>query len=138
MTMEHAREDERIHAQIVAKELEDWRQRAEQAEQAVMLQDEVDYLREKADQATRLQAAVDSFKKKTEDMNSIKLKVRELEENVERERLAKEDEQRRVKSYKTQNQSVKQQLAELQMRQTEEQRRLDRLVDDLRLAKAWD
>ena len=61
-----------------------------------------------------------------------------MEENVERERLAKEDEQRRVKSYKTQNQSVKQQLAELQMRQTEEQRRLDRLVDDLRLAKAWD
>ena len=26
MTIEHAREDERIHAQIVAKELEDWRQ----------------------------------------------------------------------------------------------------------------
>ena len=54
---------------------------------------------------------------------------------MERERLAKEDEQRRVKSYKTQNQTAKQQLAELQMRQSEEQRRLDRLVDDLRLAK---
>ena len=26
MTMEHAREDERIHSQIIAKELEDWRQ----------------------------------------------------------------------------------------------------------------
>jgi len=139
MTIEHAREDERIHAQIVAKELEDWRQRAEQAEQkadeAVMLQDEVDYLREKADQATRLQAAVDSFKKKLDGMKAIKDRVTELEENVEKERLGKEDEQRRVKSYKSQNQTVKQQLAELQMRQTEDQRRLDRLVDDLRLAK---
>ena len=54
-------------------------QRAEQAEQkadeAAMLQDEVDYLREKADQATRLQAAVDSFKKKAEEINSVKMKV---------------------------------------------------------------
>ena len=53
--------------------------RAEQAEQkadeAVMLQDEVDYLREKADQATRLQAAVDSFKKKLDGMKAIKDRV---------------------------------------------------------------
>merc|ERR1712111_243656 len=102
--MEHQREDERIHYSVLSKELEEWRQRAELAEQkadeAAMLQDEVDYLREKADQSTRLQAAVESFKKKAEEINSIKLKVRELEDQVDREKLSKEDEMRKSKSYK--------------------------------------
>jgi len=138
MSMEHQREDERIHYSVLSKELEEWRQRAELAEQkadeAAMLQDEVDYLREKADQSTRLQAAVESFKKKAEEINSIKLKVRELEDQVDREKLSKEDEMRKSKSYKNQSVTAKQQLAELQTKQADDQRKLDKLADDLRLS----
>jgi protein HOOK3 len=133
MSMEHQKEDERIHYSVLSKELEEWRQRAELAEQkadeAAMLQDEVDYLREKADQSTRLQAAVESFKKKAEEINSIKLKVRELEDQVDREKLSKEDEMRKSKSYKNQSVTAKQQLAELQTKQADDQRKLDKFAE---------
>ena len=99
-----------------------------------MLQDEVDYLREKADQATRLQSAVDTFKKKSEELPGMQQKVRELEDQVEREKMSKEDEMRKARSYKNQSTTSKQQLAEFQAKFQDEVRQKDRLVEDLRLA----
>ena len=99
-----------------------------------MLQDEVDYLREKADQATRLQATVDSFKKKSSELNSQIEKVREVEDQLEREKINREDEQRKAKSYKNQATNAKQQLAELQAKFQDENRQKDKLIEDLRLA----
>ena len=105
----------------------------QKADEAAVLKDEVDYLREKADKSTRLQASLESFKKKAEESNELRIKMRELQEQHESMRIEKDEEVRKAKSYKNQVASVKQQLLETQSKAMEDQRKAEKFESEFRL-----
>lgn len=105
----------------------------QKADEAAVLKDEVDYLREKADKSTRLQASLESFKKKAEESNELRIKMRELQEHHESMRIEKDEEVRKAKSYKNQVASVKQQLLETQSKAMEDQRKAEKFESEFRL-----
>ncbi|CAG5113383.1 Oidioi.mRNA.OKI2018_I69.chr2.g7494.t1.cds [Oikopleura dioica] len=139
MMMEHQREEESIRLEVALREADDWRQRTEVAEQkadeVAVLKDEVDYLREKADKATRLQASLDSLRSKAEESNELRKKLRDAEELSAQATRERDEELRKLKSYKTQLQTTKQALVEAQSKAVDDDRRVQRLENDLRAEK---
>jgi len=139
MMMEHQREEESIRLEVALREADEWRQRTEVAEQkadeVAVLKDEVDYLREKADKSTRLQASLDSLRQKAEESNELRKKLRDVEDLAAQASREREEELRKVKSYKTQLQSTKQALVEAQSKAVDDERRSQRLENDLRAEK---
>lgn len=107
----------------------------QKADEVAVLKDEVDYLREKADKSTRLQASLDSLRQKAEESNELRKKLRDAEDLAAQASREREEELRKVKSYKTQLQSTKQALVEAQSKAVDDERRSQRLENDLRAEK---
>ena len=107
----------------------------QKADEVAVLKDEVDYLREKADKSTRLQASLDSLRQKAEESNELRKKLRDAEDLAAHASREREEELRKVKSYKTQLQSTKQALVEAQSKAVDDERRSQRLENDLRAEK---
>nr|XP_015204674.1 PREDICTED: protein Hook homolog 2 isoform X1 [Lepisosteus oculatus] len=118
--LENAKDDMRIRAEILEKEVLEQQHRNEElaslAEEAQSLKDEMDVLRHSSDKVSRLEAMVETYKKKLEDLGDLRRQVRLLEERntVYMTRTCElEEELRKANTVRSQLDSYKRQVREL-------------------------
>ncbi|KAG7279720.1 hypothetical protein CRUP_011652 [Coryphaenoides rupestris] len=125
--LENSRDDMRVRADLLQREVLQLQFRNEEltslAEEAQNLKDEMDILRHSSDRVGRLEALVDSYKRKLEDLGDLRRQVRLLEERntVYMQRTCElEEELRRANAARTQLDSYKRQVHELDSRHSAE------------------
>ncbi|KAJ3600396.1 hypothetical protein NHX12_031380 [Muraenolepis orangiensis] len=125
--LESSRDDMRARADILQREVLVLQFRNEEltslAEEAQTLKDEMDILRHSSDRVGRLEALVETYKRKLEDLGDLRRQVRLLEERntVYMQRTCElEEELRRANAVRTQLDSYKRQVHELDSRHSAE------------------
>ncbi|CAL8270851.1 unnamed protein product [Lota lota] len=125
--LESSRDDVRVRADMLQREVLDLQVRNEDltalAEEAQTLKDEMDILRHSSDRAGRLEALVETYKRKLEDLGDLRRQVRLLEERntVYMQRTCElEEELRRANAVRSQLDSYKRQVHELDSRHSAE------------------
>ncbi|XP_030646091.1 protein Hook homolog 2 isoform X1 [Chanos chanos] len=125
--LESQRDDLRIRGEMLEREVGDLHQRNEEltslAQEAQTLKDEMDILRHSSDRVVRLEALVDTYKRKLEDLGDLRRQVRLLEERntVYMQRTCElEEELRRANTVRTQLDSYKRQVHELDAKHSSE------------------
>lgn len=132
--METSRDDYRLKAELLEKEVFELQSRQEDlqkaADEANHLKDEVDALRETADKVAKYEIMIESYKKKMEDLSDLKrqLKISE-DKNVEclQAKLDYEEEVKRTMMLRNHLEVCKQQLTEVHHRLDEQSNKYDRL-----------
>lgn len=132
--METSRDDYRLKAELLEKEVLELQSRQEDlqkaADEANHLKDEVDALRETADKVAKYEIMIESYKKKMEDLSDLKrqLKISE-DKNVEylQAKLDYEEEVKRTMMLRNHLEACKQQLTEVHHRLDEQSNKYDRL-----------
>ncbi|KAM4716925.1 protein Hook homolog 2 [Anableps anableps] len=125
--LENSRDDLRIRAEILEREVADLQLRNEEltslAHEAQALKDEMDILRHSSDRVNQLEALVENYKRKLEDLGDLRRQVRLLEERntVYMQRTCElEEELRRANAIRSQLDTYKRQAHELHTRHTAE------------------
>uniref|UniRef100_A0A8C5AMG4 Hook microtubule tethering protein 2 n=1 Tax=Gadus morhua TaxID=8049 RepID=A0A8C5AMG4_GADMO len=125
--LENSRDDMRVRADMLQREVLDLQGRNEDltslAEEAQTLKDEMDILRHSSDRAGRLEALVETYKRRLEDLGDLRRQVRLLEERntVYMQRTCElEEELRRANAVRSQLDSYKRQVHELDSRHSTE------------------
>ncbi|KAG7491559.1 hypothetical protein MATL_G00005150 [Megalops atlanticus] len=125
--LENARDDMRVRAEILEREVSELQQRNEEltslAQEAQTLKDEMDILRHSSDRVSRLEALVENYKRKLEDLGDLRRQVRLLEERntVYMQRTCElEEELRRANAVRTQLDTYKRQVHELHTKHSSE------------------
>lgn len=132
--METSRDDYRLKAELLEKEVLELQSRQEDlqkaADEANHLKDEIDALRETADKVAKYEIMIESYKKKMEDLSDLKrqLKISE-DKNVEylQAKLDYEEEVKRTMMLRNHLEACKQQLTEVHHRLDEQSNKYDRL-----------
>ncbi|XP_076866367.1 protein Hook homolog 2 [Brachyhypopomus gauderio] len=125
--LENSRDDQRARSEALEKEVVDLQHRNEEltslAQEAQALKDEMDILRHSSDRVGRLEALVETYKRKLEDLGDLRRQVRLLEERntvyMQRTREL-EEELRRANAGRTQLDSCRRQVHELQAKHSSE------------------
>ncbi|CAL8315937.1 unnamed protein product [Arctogadus glacialis] len=125
--LENSRDDMRVRADMLQREVLDLQGRNEDltslAEEAQTLKDEMDILRHSSDRAGRLEALVETYQRRLEDLGDLRRQVRLLEERntVYMQRTCElEEELRRANAVRSQLDSYKRQVHELDSRHSTE------------------
>lgn len=132
--IETSRDDYRLKAELLEKEVLELQSRQEDlqkaADEANHLKDEVDALRETADKVAKYEIMIESYKKKMEDLSDLKrqLKISE-DKNVEylQAKLDYEEDVKRTMMLRNHLEACKQQLTEVHHRLDEQSNKYDRL-----------
>ncbi|KAL6432248.1 hypothetical protein ACFW04_006719 [Cataglyphis niger] len=132
--METSRDDYRLKAELLEKEVLELQSRQEDlqktADEANQLKDEVDALRETVDKVAKYEIMIESYKKKMEDLSDLKrqLKISE-DKNLEylQAKLDYEEEVKRTMMLRNHLEACKQQLTEVHHRLDEQSNKYDRL-----------
>ncbi|KAM9784105.1 protein Hook homolog 2-like [Syngnathus typhle] len=118
--LENSRDDLRLHADMLERQLADMQQRNEDltslAQEAQSLKDEMDILRHSSDRVNQLETLVETYKRKLEDLGDLRRQVRLLEERntVYMQRTCElEEELRRASVFRAQMDTYKKQAHEL-------------------------
>ncbi|XP_049601966.1 protein Hook homolog 2 [Syngnathus scovelli] len=118
--LENSRDDLRLHADMLERELANVQQRNEDlnslAQEAQGLKDEMDILRHSSDRVNQLETLVETYKRKLEDLGDLRRQVRLLEERntVYMQRTCElEEELRRANVFRSQMDTYKKQAHEL-------------------------
>ncbi|KAM4531864.1 protein Hook homolog 2 isoform 2-T2 [Odontesthes bonariensis] len=125
--MENSRDDMRVRAEMLEREVTDLRQRNEEltclAQEAQALKDEMDILRHSSDRVNQLETLVETYKRKLEDLGDLRRQVRLLEERntVYMQRTCElEEELRRANAVRSQLDTYKKQAHELHSKHSKE------------------
>ncbi|XP_072224519.1 protein Hook homolog 2 [Leuresthes tenuis] len=125
--MENSRDDMRVRAEMLEREVADLQQRNEEltclAQDAQALKDEMDILRHSSDRVNQLEALVETYKRKLEDLGDLRRQVRLLEERntVYMQRTCElEEELRRANAVRSQLDTYKRQAHELHSKHSAE------------------
>ncbi|XP_037112135.1 protein Hook homolog 2 isoform X2 [Syngnathus acus] len=117
--LENSRDDLRLHADMLERQLADVQQRNEDltslAQEAQGLKDEMDILRHSSDRVNQLETLVETYKRKLEDLGDLRRQVRLLEERntVYMQRTCElEEELRRANVFRAQMDTYKKQAHE--------------------------
>nr|XP_057905996.1 protein Hook homolog 2-like isoform X2 [Doryrhamphus excisus] len=118
--LENSRDDTRVHADMLEREVSDLQQRNEDltslAQEAQALKDEMDILRHSSDRVNQLETLVETYKRKLEDLGDLRRQVRLLEQRntVYMQRTCElEEELRRANVVRTQLDTYKNQARQL-------------------------
>ncbi|XP_043504103.1 protein Hook homolog 3 [Polistes fuscatus] len=132
--LETSRDDYRLKVELLEKEVLELQTKQEDlqksADEANILKDEVDALRETADKITKYELTIDSYKKKMEDLSDLRRQVKILEEkNMEylQAKIDYEEEMKRGTMLRNHLELCKQQLAEVSHKLDEQSNKCDRL-----------
>uniref|UniRef100_A0A7M4F9K6 Hook microtubule tethering protein 3 n=1 Tax=Crocodylus porosus TaxID=8502 RepID=A0A7M4F9K6_CROPO len=140
--LEAAKDDYRIRCEELEKEIAELRQQNEElttlAEEAQSLKDEMDVLRHSSDKVAKLESQVESYKKKLEDLGDLRRQVKLLEEKntvYMQNNVSLEEELRKANAARSQLETYKRQVVELQNRLSEESKKADKLEFEYKLLK---
>ncbi|XP_039401622.1 protein Hook homolog 3 isoform X4 [Mauremys reevesii] len=140
--LEAAKDDYRIRCEELEKEIAELRQQNEElttlAEEAQSLKDEMDVLRHSSDKVAKLEGQVESYKKKLEDLGDLRRQVKLLEEKntmYMQNTVSLEEELRKAHAARSQLETYKRQVVELQNRLSEESKKADKLEFEYKLLK---
>lgn len=132
--LEASKDDYRIRCEELEKEISDLRQQNEDltslADEAQSLKDEMDVLRHSSDKVAKLEGQVESYKKKLEDLGDLRRQVKLLEEKntmYMQNTVTLEEELRKANAARSQLETYKRQVVELQNRLSEESKKADKL-----------
>ncbi|XP_035721537.1 protein Hook homolog 3-like [Vespa mandarinia] len=132
--LETSRDDYRLKIELLEKEVLELQTKQEDlqksADEANILKDEVDALRETADKVAKYELTIDSYKKKMEDLSDLRRQVKILEEkNMEylQAKIDYEEEIKRAGMLRNHLELCKQQLAEVSHKLDEQSNKCDRL-----------
>ncbi|XP_040218226.1 protein Hook homolog 3 isoform X4 [Rana temporaria] len=132
--LEASKDDYRIRCEELEKEIAELRQQNEDlttlADEAQSLKDEMDVLRHSSDKVTKLESQVESYKKKLEDLGDLRRQVKLLEEKntmYMQNTVGLEEELRKANAARSQLETYKRQVVELQTRLSEESKKADKL-----------
>ncbi|KAM9306176.1 LOW QUALITY PROTEIN: protein Hook homolog 3 [Pholidichthys leucotaenia] len=140
--LEAARDDFRIRCEQLQKELEDVKSQNEEltslAEEAQTLKDEMDVLRGSYDKMSKLEGTVEHYKKKLEDMGLLRRQNKLMEEKntlLMQTNVSLEEELRKANAAKSQLDTYKRQVVELQNRLSEESKKADKMEFEYKRVK---
>ncbi|XP_046870782.1 protein Hook homolog 3 isoform X1 [Hypomesus transpacificus] len=132
--LEAAKDDFRIRCEELDKELTELRGQNEEltalADEAQSLKDEMDVLRHSSDKVSKLEGMVDSYKKKLEDLGDLRRQVKLLEEKntvYMQNTVSLEEELRKAGAVRSQLETYKRQVVELQNKLSEESKKADKM-----------
>ncbi|XP_075050639.1 protein Hook homolog 3 isoform X1 [Mixophyes fleayi] len=132
--LEASKDDYRIRCEELEKEITDLKQQNEDlttlADEAQSLKDEMDVLRHSSDKVAKLEGQVESYKKKLEDLGDLRRQVKLLEEKntmYMQNTVGLEEELRKANAARSQLETYKRQVVELQNRLSEESKKADKL-----------
>ncbi|XP_067114098.1 protein Hook homolog 3 isoform X2 [Osmerus mordax] len=132
--LEAAKDDFRIRCEELEKELTELRGQNEEltalADEAQALKDEMDVLRHSSDKVSKLEGMVDSYKKKLEDLGDLRRQVKLLEEKntvYMQNTVSLEEEVRKAGAVRSQLETYKRQVVELQNKLSEESKKADKM-----------
>ncbi|XP_044126607.1 protein Hook homolog 3 isoform X2 [Bufo gargarizans] len=132
--LEASKDDYRIRCEELEKEITELRQQNEDlttlADEAQSLKDEMDVLRHSSDKVAKLESQVESYKKKLEDLGDLRRQVKLLEEKntmYMQNTVGLEEELRKANAARSQLETYKRQVVELQNRLSEESKKADKL-----------
>ncbi|XP_068090316.1 protein Hook homolog 3 isoform X1 [Hyperolius riggenbachi] len=132
--LEASKDDYRIRCEELEKEISELRLQNEDlttlADEAQTLKDEMDVLRHSSDKVAKLESQVDSYKKKLEDLGDLRRQVKLLEEKntmYMQNTVSLEEELRKANAARSQLETYKRQVVELQNRLSEESKKADKL-----------
>ncbi|XP_026088810.1 protein Hook homolog 1-like [Carassius auratus] len=137
--LEAAKDDYRIHCEELEKQLVELQHRNDEltslAEESRSLKDELDILRSCSDRAVKLEASVETYRKKLEDLSDLRRQVKILEEKnmtYMHNTVSLEEELRKANAARTQLETYKKQGQELHRKLSDESRRADNLVFEMK------
>ncbi|XP_068599296.1 protein Hook homolog 1 [Brachionichthys hirsutus] len=137
--LEAAKDDYRIHCEELEKQLIEVQHRNDEltslAEESRALKDELDVLRNCSDRVVMLEASVETYKRKLENLGDLKRQMKLLEENnmlYMQNTVSLEEELRKANAARTQLESYKRQVQELHRKLSQETRRADNLVFEMK------
>ncbi|XP_030639800.1 protein Hook homolog 3 [Chanos chanos] len=132
--LEAAKDDYRIRCEELEKELLEVRSQNEEltslADEAQSLKDEIDVLRHSSDKVSKLEGMVESYKKKLEDLGDLRRQVKLLEEKntvYMQNTVSLEEELKKANAARSQLETYKRQVVELQNRLSEETKKADKM-----------
>jgi protein HOOK3 len=137
--LEASRDDYKLRLEVVDNELSESQRKIEQlsalAEETRLLKDEIDYLQSASTKVSKLEAVIETYKTKLKDFNDIRGQVKLLEDKntsyMERT-IELEDELKKANLARTQLDSSKRQVYDLQSKLSEETRRGDKAEFELK------
>ncbi|XP_068174780.1 protein Hook homolog 1 isoform X2 [Antennarius striatus] len=137
--LEAAKDDYRIHCEDLEKQLIEVQHRNDEltslAEESRALKDEMDVLRNCSDRVVMLEATVETYKRKLENLGDLKRQMKLLEENnmiYMQNTVSLEEELRKANAARAQLETYKRQVQELHRKLSEETRRADNLVFEMK------
>ncbi|XP_066532427.1 protein Hook homolog 1 [Hoplias malabaricus] len=137
--LEAAKDDYRIHCEELEKQLVELQHRNDEltslAEESRSLKDELDILRSCSDRAVKLEASVETYRKKLEDLSDLRRQVKVLEEKnmtYMHNTVSLEEELRKANAARAQLETYKRQVQELHRKLSDETRRADNLVFEMK------
>uniref|UniRef100_A0A3Q3XL51 Protein Hook homolog 3 n=1 Tax=Mola mola TaxID=94237 RepID=A0A3Q3XL51_MOLML len=140
--LEASKDDYRIRCEEIEKELLDVKSQNEEltalADEAQSLKDEMDVLRHSSDKVSKLEGTVEHYKKKLEDMGLLRRQNKLMEEKntmLVQTNVSLEEELRKANAAKSQLESYKRQVVELQNRLSEESKKADRMEFEYKRVK---
>ncbi|XP_041666557.1 protein Hook homolog 3 isoform X3 [Cheilinus undulatus] len=140
--LEAAKDDYRIRCEELEKELLDVKSQNEEltslADEAQSLKDEMDVLRHSSDKVSKLEGTVEHYKKKLEDMGLLRRQNKLMEEKntaLMQTNVGLEEELRKANAAKSQLETYKRQMVELQNRLSEESKKADKMEFEYKRVK---
>uniref|UniRef100_A0A665X951 Protein Hook homolog 3 n=1 Tax=Echeneis naucrates TaxID=173247 RepID=A0A665X951_ECHNA len=138
--LEAAKDDYRIRCEELEKELLDVKSQNEElvslADEAQSLKDEMDVLRHSSDKVSKLEGTVEHYKKKLEDMGLLRRQVHSEKNTVLMQtNVSLEEDLRKANAAKSQLESYKRQVVELQNRLSEESKKADKMEFEYKRVK---
>uniref|UniRef100_A0A665X923 Protein Hook homolog 3 n=1 Tax=Echeneis naucrates TaxID=173247 RepID=A0A665X923_ECHNA len=140
--LEAAKDDYRIRCEELEKELLDVKSQNEElvslADEAQSLKDEMDVLRHSSDKVSKLEGTVEHYKKKLEDMGLLRRQNKLMEEKntvLMQTNVSLEEDLRKANAAKSQLESYKRQVVELQNRLSEESKKADKMEFEYKRVK---
>ncbi|NP_001038663.1 protein Hook homolog 1 [Danio rerio] len=137
--LEAAKDDYRIHCEELEKQLVELQHRNDEltslAEESRSLKDELDILRSCSDRAVKLEASVETYRKKLEDLSDLRRQMKALEEKnmtYMHNTVSLEEELRKANAARAQLETYKRQVQELHKKLSDESRRADNLVFEMK------
>nr|XP_046232001.1 protein Hook homolog 3 isoform X3 [Scatophagus argus] len=140
--LEASKDDYRIRCEELEKELLDVKSQNEElvslADEAQSLKDEMDVLRHSSDKVSKLEGTVEHYKKKLEDMGLLRRQNKLMEEKntvLMQTNIGLEEELRKANAAKSQLETYKRQVVELQNRLSEESKKADKMEFEYKRVK---
>ncbi|GAA6229539.1 protein Hook homolog 3 isoform X1 [Lates japonicus] len=140
--LEAAKDDYRIRCEELEKELLDVKSQNEElvslADEAQSLKDEMDVLRHSSDKVSKLEGTVEHYKKKLEDMGLLRRQNKLMEEKntvLMQTNVSLEEDLRKANAAKSQLETYKRQVVELQNRLSEESKKADKMEFEYKRVK---